>query len=278
MQSSQLFDDDRIGNIFNLDTFPGLNTISRVWHFIITDQGINISAHKIVLRHSLCTGNWILILDGRAHMKGFESITKRTFEIVFEISSHRGVITAVGDSGMIRIPLCIGYSHSLLLEDLKIQEIKRSDENLNIAGDNGEGLPENVSIPDSRTFNNGAKNITLYQICIKPYEENQIIVERRFSEFIALNILILSVKDKFTGVLPLLPPRVYSPWIDQESSDFINLRRKLLQQYLEELLANVRIRAYTEFLCFLGLHPIKGKALQQPLLASFSDDDEGFPV
>jgi hypothetical protein len=271
MHSSRVFENDRVGNIFKLDTFPGLKTISRVWHFIITDEGVFVSAHKIVFRHSLYTGNWILILDGRAHMKGFEAITNRNFEIIFEINSHEAVITAIRKGG-----ISMSYSHCFLLEERVIQEIKRSDDNLNIAGDGEEGSPQNITIPDCRTFNDGAKDVTLYQICIT-YQDSQIIVEKRFSEFIALNMLISAVKDKFSGVLPLLPPKIYGPWIDQKSGEFVDLRRKLLQKYLEELLANVRIRTYTEFLCFLGLHPITGKALQQSLLRSFSDDD-GFQI
>jgi hypothetical protein len=48
------------------------------------------------------------------------------------------------------------------------------------------------------------------------------------------------------------------------------------------LLSNTRVCTYSEFLCFIGLDPISGNALQEPLSCSMrmsdDDDEEGFPL
>lgn len=95
-----------------------------------------------------------------------------------------------------------------------------------------------------------------------------------------LSRLIDALKDHHAGRMPILPRRIFAPWTDQQSAEFIECRRVALQTYLQTLLANPRVCTYSEFLCFIGLDPRTGDALSEaPLcLAPSDDDDEGFPV
>lgn len=338
----------KVGDIFKPNTCPGSQLLSRAWHFVpatdnqelpsaIDSQDVPHSSghgHKILLRHCLSSGKWVLIIDGLPHIQGCEPIMNRKFEIFFSIKPHlTAVITVTGKTGM-----SIGYTHSLVVEESEIPEIKRNIDTLSV----GDNPPEHVSIPDTRLYNDGERDVTLYQILIKPYQGGQIIAERRcvpitvtstiaiidiiafhtllllftntllylyyrtnitlnprhlvlcsylfitssfstrrFSEFIALSTLIKALKDKHSGALPVLPRRIFTPWTDQQSVDFINERRAALQLYLRALLANPRVCSYTEFLCFLGLDPVTGNPLQEPLSVSLlgcgsDDSEEGF--
>ena len=277
MSTSSLYQacEVKVGDIFRQNTFPGPNIFSRSWHFLSVEQGNPVNAgHKVTLRHCFSSGKWCLIVDGLPHMRGFEPLTNRTFEIRFSVNSiENAVITANRKSGM-----SVGFSHTLTVDELEIQELKRTTECLNV----GDKPPEHVSIPDTRLFNDGVKDVTLFQIFIKPFQGGQIIAERRFSEFLLLNKVIIALKDRHAGTLPLLPRRVFTPWTDQQSKEFIDERRVALQSYLQSLLSNSRVCTYSEFLCFIGLDPITGNALQEPLSCSLrmsdDDDEEGFPV
>jgi PX domain len=263
------------GDIFKPDTFPDMQIYFRAWHFrcpepIEMEDRSMVEGHKIVLRH--CTNKWILIIDGQPHMKGVNSMTTANFEVKFSINSfEKAVITVERKKGM-------SHSYKLVVNETEIQEIKRTVGSLNI----GDKPPEHLSIPDTRLFNDGVKDVTLYQIFVKPSNGGQIIAERRFSEFIMLSRLIDALKDQHAGRMPTLPRRVFAPWTDQQSPEFIECRRVALQTYLQTLLANTRVCTYTEFLCFIGLDPRTGDALSEPtscnLVPSDDDDDEGFPV
>jgi PX domain len=277
MSTSSLYQigEVKVGDIFRQNTLPGPNIFSRSWHFLSVEQSNpEKSGHKVILRHCFSSGKWCLIVDGLPHMRGFEPIVNRKFEIRFSVNSiENAIITSNRKSGM-----SVGFSHSLTVGDLEFQELKRTTECLNV----GDKPPEHVSIPDTRLFNDGVKDVTLFQIFIKPFQGGQIIAERRFSEFIQLNKLIIGLKDRHAGTLPLLPRRVFTPWTDQQSKGFIDERRLALQSYLQSLLSNTRVCTYSEFLCFIGLDPISGNALQEPLSCSLrmsdDDDEEGFPV
>ena len=279
MSSSSRFsrDEAKVGDIFRSNTAPGSQMISRAWHFRPTtvelEEHSSESGHKIILRHCPSSGKWILIIDGLPYMKGCEPVINRKFTISFAINVHQEVIiSATGKTGF-----RMGYSHILTFQGRDIEEIKGYPGGLSV----GDNPPEHVSIPDSRVYYDGFKNVTLFQIFIRPIEGGQIIAERRFSEFIILNNLIKALKDKHVGILPTLPGRVFTPWTDQQSVLFTDERRIALQFYLQSLLTNSRVCAYTEFLCFLGLDPITGNPLQVPLSASLmgsDDDEEGFPL
>ena len=128
--------------------------------------------------------------------------------------------------------------HLLVIDCDNITEIKRQTD-ISI----GERIPSHISIPDTRTFNDGSRDVTLYQIFIKSASGGQIIIERRFSEFFALSDAIKAQKDdrNLQGVLPSLPGKTVMPWVDQTSATFIEDRREALQQYMQDLLSNARV-------------------------------------
>ena len=243
---------------------------SRAWHFKLQDDDHPETAQKVIFRHGVATGNWVVIANGQTIQHGFVPIVNRKFEISFLIDCrYEAVIKANGKSGM-------GYSHSLVVKDKEIMEIKRSPtEMLSV----GEQLPDTISIPDTRVVRCGeGKDVVLYQICIQcAGQTTSVVVERRFSEFITLANLLRSQKDQLSTPLPSLPAKVFSPWVDQRSESFIAERRQALQRYLGDLLNNARVRHYTEFLLFLGLNPISGQPLHRPtsgMNLMFSDDEE----
>ena len=263
------------GDIFKPDTFPDKQLFFRAWHFrciqpTLMEDGTAVDGHKIILRH--CTNKWILIIDGQPHSRGVNLMTTTNFEVKFSINAfEKAIITVVRKNGM-------KHGYKLVVNDTEIQEIKRTVGSLNI----GDKPPEHLSIPDTRIFNDGIKDVTLYQIFVKPSKGGQIIAERRFSEFLMLSRLIDALKDQYAGRMPILPRRIFAPWTDQQSSEFIEFRRVALQTYLQTLLANPRVCTYSEFLCFIGLDPRTGDALSEEtscsLIPSDDDDDEGFPV
>ena len=261
--------------MFSRAVWPGAarsfeGVCSRAWHFKLQDDSYPESLHKVIFRHGIATGNWVLIIDGQTIQNGFVRIVNRKFDVPFLIDSRYSAIVRVnGKSGM-------GYSHVLELtkDEKQIQEVKRSPtEQLSV----GEHIPENISIPDSRKLTLDGKEVILYQICVQTAGQPTVVVERRFSEFITLGNLLKSQKDQFSFSLPSSPPKIFSPWIDQRSESFVNERRTALQKYLCDLLRNSRVCHYTEFLLFLGLSPITGLGIQNPasgMSILFSDDEE----
>lgn len=265
--------------MFSKAVWPGAarsfeGVCSRSWHFKLQDDTYPESLHKVIFRHGIATGNWVLIVNGQTIQNGFVPIVNRKFEVPFLIDCrYEAIVKVNGKSGM-------GYSHILELtkDEKQIQEVKHSPtEQLSV----GEHIPENISIPDSRKLTLDGKEVILYQICVQTAGQPTVVVERRFSEFITLGNLLKSQKDQLSVPLPSLPAKVFSPWIDQRSESFVNERRTALQRYLGDLLHNSRVCHYTEFLLFLGLSPITGLALQNPasgMSILFSDDEEeGFP-
>ena len=261
--------------MFSRAVWPGAarsfeGVCSRAWHFKLQDDSYPESLHKVIFRHGIATGNWVLIIDGQTIQNGFVPIVNRKFDVPFLIDSRYSAIVRVnGKSGM-------GYSHVLELtkDEKQIQEVKRSPtEQLSV----GEHIPENISIPDSRKLTLDGKEVILYQICVQTAGQPTVVVERRFSDFITLGNLLKSQKDQFSFSLPSSPPKIFSPWIDQRSESFVNERRTALQKYLCDLLRNSRVCHYTEFLLFLGLSPITGLGIQNPasgMSILFSDDEE----
>ena len=260
--------------MFSRHVWPGAarsfeGVCSRAWHFKLQDDDHPETAQKVIFRHGVTTGNWVLIANGHTVQQGFMSIINRKFEVMFLIDNiYEAVIRANGKNGM-------GYSHSLVVKDKEIMEVKRSSaEMLSV----GECLPDIISIPDTRVVRTEGKDVVLYQICIQcSGQAPSVMVERRFSEFITLANLVRSQKDQLSTPLPPLPAKVFSPWIDQRSESFIAERRQALQRYLCDLLHNTRVRHYTEFLLFLGLNPISGLPLHKHtsgMNLMFSDDEE----
>lgn len=103
----------------------------------------------------------------------------------------------------------------------------------------------------------------MYQILVKAGNGDQFVVERRFRQFDMLSRLIIAqTSSHLSNSLPSMPSKIVSPWVDQTSDNFITLRRLALQKYITQLLGNSKVVHYSDFLCFLGLHPVTGLPIE----------------
>ena len=228
-----------VGDIFSLDYVPSKVT-SRTWHINPTDcsafSGLILrQPHKICFRHGQVSGNWVLILDGKVEMHGENSITHRTFTIRFVVEGLTATIIASGSSRLV-------YTHTLEISSVEIIELKQkaTPEMISSGGLKlWEKLPVRVSIPDYRSYHEGEKLVTVYQIFTQSGGSlgEYSIVERRFSEFVVLKKLIQVQTDpSVCASLPNLPEKLVNPWVDQTNESFIDTRRAHLEDYLCNLL------------------------------------------
>jgi hypothetical protein len=138
----------------------------------------------------------------------------------------------------------------------------------------GERIPMYVSIPDTRTYSEEEKQITVYQIYAKSGTYGQSIIERRYSDFAMLNKLIRAQVDgHLLQDVPKLPVKVINPFVDQSNDAFINSRREALETFLQEILMHPVLSMYTDFLCFVGVHPVSGDPIHPPLYRTLMDCD-----
>jgi hypothetical protein len=227
------------------------------------------SNHKILFRHSVSLGNWILILDGRAEAYGYEPITAREFSVSFKLLSRNCYISVVVGSGY-------QYEHRFFLENRQqpaFDEMAQSPFH--------EFIPTSISIQKFHIQEISGKRIAFFELLTKTTAGDTVTTQRRYSEF---DILDKALRSQMSGhlhsTLPSLPQKVYNPFIDQFSLSFLETRLEALQQYLTTLLGNskvdTRISAlilfliffpsffhhqavyYTDFLCFVGLDPVTG--------------------
>ena len=104
---------------------------------------------------------------------------------------------------------------------------------------------------------------TLYKIHVKTSTGEEYYIERRFSEFDALNHLVRSqTSGHLKPSLPKMPSKVYNPWTDQSSDPFIQQRKGKLQLYVGTLLGNKKIVHYQDVLYFFGLDYL-GRSLSE---------------
>lgn len=262
-----------LGDVLTSSLWPGPQTIVRHWHIrpIGSADALSLGrrdpppgGHKVSLRHGP-SGSFCLILDGQCIRKGYEGITVRSFSISFSLPDRRPCsIECVGTS-------TIGFNHSFRLEGLEIAELRTVlDPSL------GESLPRRAGIADTRVFHEGKKKITVYQLFVEPGNtDGTLLIERRYSEFVALDLLIRAATDThLLTSLPSLPGKVFNPMIDQSSDTFITARKEALQLYLSQLLNNHKVSHYQDVLCFLGLHPVTGQSLRPFNVYSDSEVDQ----
>lgn len=247
---------DLPGEIFSPSLWPGPTVICRAFHFeISSEDGVQVG-HKVCFRHGQVTGCWVLIVDGAVAEIGFEPIVHRSFTINFQLPvggrSHDASITAEGTSS-------IGYVHILTVNGKEITEFREPD-----GIDLGEKIPMHVSIPDTRTFYDGSRQVTMYQLFTKSGVSGHAIVERRYSEFSTLDKLIRAqVEPHILPSLPKLPGKyswreglpcttslffsvkILNPWVDQNEESFIIHRKEALELYLCELLKNYYVSQHS---------------------------------
>jgi len=239
--------------------WPGTLTHCGVWHLNIeipSDEKPN-QVFKIVFRHSLAIGNWIIILNGKMRAVGKESIVGTKFQIVFQLGDHEAVIHAEVVPG-------ISANYKLSFNGNDYPEFRSE-----IASSLGENLPTSITIPSHRTKFMTKKCIALYQILVKAGNGQEIVVEKRYSQFCMLNDLLRAQIDgHIRSSMPSLPGKFINPLLDQSSQEFITSRQVALQHYLNQLLGNSKVSVTTDFLCFLGLDAVTGN----PITTSVSQD------
>jgi len=263
-----------IGDIFGSALWPGPQTIIRNWHIkpancdalTLGRRDPPPGGHKVSLRHGP-SGNYVLILDGQVIRKDYEAVMVRTFTISFSLPDRRAcTIDCSGTS-------TIGFNHLLRLDGVEVAELRTVlDPSL------GETFPRRAGVADTRVFSAdvGKKRVVVYQLFVEPGgasgSDTTLLIERRYSEFVTLDMLIRSATEAhLLSSLPTLPGKVFNPMTDQNSDSFIATRKESLQLYVEQLLQNHKVMHYSDVLCFLGLHPVTGKSLVPQRRGSESD-------
>ena len=284
------------GDIFKPSLWPGPQTIVRYWHIKPPSDPLAMGRReppkggwKVCLRHGP-SGIWILILNGVCVKKGLEALMTRTFTITFPLlpTGRSFSIECVGTSS-------IGFTHTLRLEGQEVAELRTVlDPSL------GETLPRRAGITDTRCYYEGKKKIVVYQLFVEPGITGEsagaaaaanssstslgsrttsgcgtMLIERRYSEFVSLDIIIRAATDAhLLSSLPSLPGKVFNPMTDQSSEPFIAARKEALQLYLQQILQNGKVMHYTEVFCFLGLDPVTGQSLTPFNLYSDAESEQ----
>ena len=241
-------------HILSPKLFPGpiggLQTLTRQWHFGLQDgsSGRREISHKIMLRHCQASGDWVLIIDGKYIMSGGEPVLNRNFSINFEFINKKINIHADGANSFY-------YEHQMVMDGIPIDDIRNKVEmKMN------EKLPTGLAIKSYRTYTHMSKLIVIYVITIRTGSDEELIIERRYSDFAQMDLCIRSATEgHMYSSLPSMPGKCYNPWTDQTSEIFIKERQRGLEQYLRMLLNNSKTAYYTDFLMFLGLSPINGE-------------------
>ena len=283
---------EAVGDVFRSHLWPGPQTIVRIWHIKPPVDPLSMGRRepppggwKVSLRHGP-SGVYILLCNGLVFKRSFEQPFIRSFTIDFTLpATKRGVsIDCVGTSS-------IGFTHTLRLDGQEVAELRSIlDPSL------GEALPHRAGITDTRCFFEGKKKVVVYQLFVEPgltdSEEtgsaagaggsslaagrSSMLIERRYSEFVALDLIIRAATDAhLLSSLPSLPGKVFNPMTDQVSEAFISSRREALNAYLQQILNNGKVRHYQEVSCFLGLDPITGHSLS-PSQVSDAESDHAF--
>jgi hypothetical protein len=181
-------------------------------------------------------------------MSGNEVVTNRQFTIPITIDGVQGSIISDGSS-------TITYDTILSLGG-DVQKETRQVLDISL----GEAYPTMVTIPGYRIQSEPAPPQTegsimslfvtppttiytvWYQVFVKTSSGQEIVVERRYSEFNMLDQLVRSqTASHLVASLPNLPGKVINPFTDQTSEPFIYRRRTALEIYLSMLLGNSKV-------------------------------------
>jgi hypothetical protein len=241
-------------DVFNADYWPDGIVVVRNWHMGFEDEtlGKRLSKHKILLRHGMTTGVWIVIVDGAPVMNGIKCANVRLFTVEFQVAGKSAVIEADGTvSGR--------YAHKLTIDGCVYTDLRDV-----VTEDREEDIPVNVRVTSSRTeLDANGKKFVLYQIVTKTKSGKYTTVERRFSQFDILNNSIRGgLRSHLLSSLPSMPSKLVAPWVDQNSPVFIRERCAQLEVYLNHLLGNSKLIHTTDVMCFLGLHPLTGEPFE----------------
>lgn len=253
---------------------PGPQMDVEIWHFHYGDD----SGHKVSLRHSLVSNKYVLIVDGALIEHGSFPIMQRSFQIAWPLKDKNGsanaIITCQGNKGVTmtvkRVLTVDGVDiaslQSLLLPRPGPGEARAMNPNV------GQFAPRRVGITDFHTIEEDEKKAIVYQLFVEPfYRDGQpktvLVVERRYSEFVNLDSTLRSLRGVRGGSgYPVemerelqLPPKVYNPLVNQVSTEFAEMRMKLLSKYLCKVVESIdSLMHVQEIYTFLGLSPLTG--------------------
>jgi hypothetical protein len=162
---------------------------------------------------------------------GIESLVATTFSISFTLSELTFILTSEVTPGVTAV-------YSLRSDDgTQFPEVR------NVTSVSfGEYIPLSITVPSYRTLFESKKTAIIYQILVKSGNGKEVLVERRFSQFDMLHSLLYAqMPSHMASSLPPLPPKVYNPFFDQTSNDFVNERKGYLENYLNQLLGNSKV-------------------------------------
>lgn len=249
------FNISQVGDMFRPHHWPGpgLNTKCSSWHFCLPDsmRGRRESPHKIVLRHCTATGNWVLFVDGRYEMHGYEPIHTPDFEIAFKLGSNEVAIKVNRTKNLVT-------HHRLLINSNEILSFETQP-----ANSLSETPPQKIFIKNYDIRNEDGKAVAFFEITTVAADGSEAKISRRYSEFTMLSSALYCYfyYSHLLNSLPSLPGKVYNPFTKQLTPEFLEDRRHCLEVYLNMLLGNEKVVCYTDFLCFVGLNPITGSPL-----------------
>lgn len=228
-------DHDRVGDIFQLDTSSSFKI--QAWHISTTlpEYGRRMVLHKIVFRHDLYKYRWTLILDGIIIGSDVMSSNDEGEVIVkFSLEGKHAYVSCLMSY------YNLANSYRLFWEGKEITNL-----NLTSISSLGEPLPHQVSIVSAQTSKSN-KKVTRYEIQSILVNERIHSVGRRYSEFILLDAFIRSqTSQHLLDSLPILPKKVYSPFVNQFSAGFIEKRRAALESYIKYIVSNEKVCSYS---------------------------------
>lgn len=231
---SQFECDYPIGDILNKNVVLGLGTIYRAWHLFVPapKMGRREYPAKICIRYHPPTNTTVFILNGEVKFKYHPEKHDGEFDIIFRLYDNTFTIKG---KNKYSYPSC---EFTLYLEKTEIKDIRNSS---NIA------LIRNpiksVTIPSYRFISNNKKSYVVYQIHCQIENNEKIMVEKRYSEFVILDQVIRGhLTNHIRVTLPNLPQKIFNPFVDQFEVKFLNNRKFSLQAYLVFLLNNDKVR------------------------------------
>jgi hypothetical protein len=200
------------------------------------------------------SGHWVLIIDGRYEACGYEPIITRKFSITFKLSHNNCYIDVT-----MAMP-SFHYHHEFYVDQVQ----QRSFHQL-AQSPFTETIPLQISIPTYilQTVTGGAtatttpggggatgaaaaagerKEVAYYQIQVKTGYQEMLTIYHRYSEFDLLDKCLKSqMEGHLKSSLPNLPGKVFNPFVNQISEEFLEVRKVALEQYLVTLLGNSKV-------------------------------------
>lgn len=273
---TQQFDFNSLSKFSDDGEFAMGNFIAyRTWHTEVPDAllGRRTKVYKICFRHGSMSGKWILAINGvlsaqnefKVNYDKIEYATPPDFEIKFKLDKIDFVLCVR------HLKSSIKCQYSLIMENNKepLPELRKDSS----------GTVGQFAQPSSFTINkykkrklevSGSKDGStklmetkvFYEIEFELQSGAKIAVERRYSDFALLDVIVQAQTGAvLRQTLPTIPSKVYNPFTDQSSPQFIEQRMRALQQYLLDIIHNDKVFTYSEVLLFIGLDPSTGNPL-----------------